>query len=147
VLEAGVRERRGAVATASARIEADHREEVADATTERQQLHLRLWLRPLAGHCVLDHQLVAAEATPLERPRAVRPPAAASVSAAATAAADATAATAAAAAAAAAATHKWAEARAAERVGGGAQRGILFVARADVQRERRLQPHVLEAAT
>ena len=52
-----------------------------------------------------------------------------------------------AAAAAAAATHEWAEARAAERVGGGAQRGILCVARADVQRERRLQPHVLEAAT
>ena len=46
-----------------------------------------------------------------------------------------------------AATHEWAEARAAEGVGGGAQRGILFVARADVQRERRLQPHVLEAAT
>ena len=66
--DGGVRERCGAVATASARLEADHRKEVADATTERQQLHLRLCLGRLLGHCVLEHQLVAAEATPLERP-------------------------------------------------------------------------------
>ena len=84
VLHAGVRERRGAVATTSARFEPNHRKEVTDATTQRQQLdlriclglhlgsclrlRLRLRLRLHLGHCALDHQLVAAEATPLERP-------------------------------------------------------------------------------
>ena len=77
-----MRERRGAVPTTSARFKPNHRKEVTDATAEWQQLdlgiclgihlgaclRLRLRLRLHLGHCALDHQLVAAEATPLERP-------------------------------------------------------------------------------